>query len=60
MPIRYLEKGDASWLAARTDPYYPYSEDAVHFHQTLKTVCDQHDPDHYPFKMNDDISFSQW
>jgi coproporphyrinogen III oxidase len=47
--FRYLEKGDASWFGGGTDltPYYPYSEDAVHFHQTLKTVCDRHDPEHY-------------
>jgi coproporphyrinogen III oxidase len=48
--FRYLEKGDAAWFGGGTDltPYYPYAEDAVHFHQTLKNVCDRHDPEHYP------------
>ena len=48
--FRYLEKGDATWFGGGTDltPYYPYAEDAVHFHQTLKTVCDRHNSEHYP------------
>jgi coproporphyrinogen III oxidase len=29
-------------------PYYPHAEDAVHFHKTIKTVCDRHDADFYP------------
>ena len=47
--FRFLEKGDASWFGGGTDltPYYPHAEDAAHFHRTLKTVCDRHNPDHY-------------
>ena len=47
--FRYLEKGDAAWFGGGTDltPYYPHEEDAVHFHRTLKHVCDRHDPQHY-------------
>lgn len=29
-------------------PYYPHEEDAIHFHRTIKTACDAHDPDFYP------------
>ncbi|MCG3161782.1 MAG: Oxygen-dependent coproporphyrinogen-III oxidase [Acidobacteria bacterium] len=48
--FRYLEKGDASWFGGGSDltPYYPFREDVIHFHQTLKAACDKHDPDHYP------------
>ncbi|MBI4471528.1 MAG: oxygen-dependent coproporphyrinogen oxidase [Acidobacteria bacterium] len=48
--FRYLEKGDATWFGGGTDltPCYPYADDAVHFHRTLKEVCDAHDPEHYP------------
>src|SRR5262245_32456686 len=47
--FRYLEKGDADWFGGVTDltPYYPYEEDAVHFHRTIKSACDRHDPDFY-------------
>lgn len=48
--FRYLEKGDAQWFGGGTDltPCYPYAEDAVHFHQTIKQVCDRHDAEFYP------------
>ena len=48
--FRYLEKGQASWFGGGADltPYYPFREDVVHFHQTLKDACDQHDPTYYP------------
>jgi coproporphyrinogen III oxidase len=48
--FRYLEKGDAAWFGGGTDltPCYPYADDAIHFHQTLKTVCDRHDRNFYP------------
>jgi len=48
--FRYLEKGQASWFGGGTDltPYYPSREDVVHFHQTLKDVCDRYDADYYP------------
>lgn len=48
--FRYLEKGDATWFGGGTDltPCYPYAEDAVHFHRTLKQACDRHDPQFYP------------
>jgi coproporphyrinogen III oxidase len=48
--FRYLEKGDAGWFGGGSDltPYYPFREDVVHFHRTLKEACDKHDPDYYP------------
>ncbi len=47
--FRYLEKGDAAWFGGGADltPCYPYAEDALHFHRTLKTACDRHDPEFY-------------
>jgi coproporphyrinogen III oxidase len=48
--FRYLEKGDAAWFGGGSDltPCYPFAEDARHFHATIKTACDAHDPQHYP------------
>ncbi len=47
--FRYLEKGKASWFGGGADltPYYPFREDVIHFHQTLKDACDRHDSDYY-------------
>lgn len=47
--FRYLERGNSGWFGGGTDltPYYPYLEDAVHFHRTLKEACDRHDRDFY-------------
>lgn len=53
---RYFElcdkKGNpiAWWFGGGTDltPNYLYPEDAVLFHDTLKTACDQHDEAYYP------------
>jgi coproporphyrinogen III oxidase len=48
--FRYLERGSGSWFGGGTDltPYYPYIEDVVHFHSTLKAACDKCDPWYYP------------
>ncbi|HKV41833.1 MAG TPA: oxygen-dependent coproporphyrinogen oxidase [Blastocatellia bacterium] len=48
--FRYLERGNAGWFGGGTDltPYYPYVEDAIHFHRTLKDVCDRFDTEFYP------------
>ena len=48
--FRYLEKGDAEWFGGGTDltPYYPYAEDAGHFHRTIKEACDRSDMEFYP------------
>ena len=48
--FRYLERGSGRWFGGGTDltPYYPYLEDVIHFHRTLKTACDEFGPDFYP------------
>ncbi len=58
--FRYLERGATGWFGGGADltPYYPYVEDAVHFHRTLKTACDQFDAGFYPrFKKGCDEYF---
>lgn len=63
--IRYFElykereKVDA-WFGGGMDltPYYAYDEDAVHFHKTLQSACNQHDLNYYPdFKKRCDDYF---
>jgi coproporphyrinogen III oxidase len=58
--VRYFEITNESgervdaWFGGGTDltPTYPFPEDAVHFHRTLKAVCERHHPEFYPrFKM---------
>lgn len=46
---RYFEAGPVWWFGGGIDltPYYPFAEDAVHFHQTLKAACDRHHPAYY-------------
>lgn len=51
---RYFEAGSIWWFGGGADltPYYPFAEDAIHFHQTLKNACDAHHPAYYPaFKL---------
>lgn len=47
----YNSDGDVvdSWFGGGQDltPYYLFEEDAIHFHQTCKTVCDRHDENFY-------------
>ncbi|MBE9181912.1 oxygen-dependent coproporphyrinogen oxidase [Oculatella sp. LEGE 06141] len=47
---RYFEAGPVWWFGGGADltPYYPFAEDAAHFHTTLKRACDTHHPDYYP------------
>ena len=53
---RYFEMYDLNgkivdqWFGGGLDltPYYLFEEDAVHFHQICKNVCDQNDPKFYP------------
>ncbi|MHC0061651.1 oxygen-dependent coproporphyrinogen oxidase [Nostoc sp. UIC 10890] len=46
---RYFEAGPVWWFGGGIDltPYYPFAEDAAHFHHTLKQACDAHDPEYY-------------
>jgi coproporphyrinogen III oxidase len=52
---RYFEAGPIWWFGGGADltPYYPFAEDAVHFHQTLKRACDTSHPEYYP-------TFKRW
>lgn len=47
----YNQEGNIvdSWFGGGQDltPYYLFEEDAKHFHQTCKTVCDKHNPEFY-------------
>ncbi len=47
---RYFEAGPVWWFGGGADltPYYPFAEDAVHFHQTLQASCDRHHQEYYP------------
>ncbi|KAF3887099.1 MULTISPECIES: oxygen-dependent coproporphyrinogen oxidase [Nostocales] len=47
---RYFEAGPVWWFGGGADltPYYPFAEDAAHFHKTLKQACDANSPDYYP------------
>jgi coproporphyrinogen III oxidase len=57
VPEGSAEKGKliAWWFGGGGDltPSYLYEEDAKHFHQTLKTACDEHGAGLYP-------TFKQW
>jgi coproporphyrinogen III oxidase len=46
---RYFEAGPVWWFGGGIDltPYYPFEEDVVHFHKTLKSACDEHHPEYY-------------
>jgi coproporphyrinogen III oxidase len=45
MNYRFLAKGDRAWFGGGADltPYYPVKDDVVHFHRTLKAMCDRHE-----------------
>ncbi|MBS0015569.1 MAG: oxygen-dependent coproporphyrinogen oxidase [Arthrospira sp. SH-MAG29] len=47
---RYFEAGPVWWFGGGADltPYYPFAEDAAHFHKTLKEACDRHHSEYYP------------
>lgn len=47
---RYFEVGDLWWFGGGADltPHYPFPEDVVHFHRTLKDQCDARDASLYP------------
>lgn len=47
---RYFEAGPVWWFGGGIDltPYYPFVEDVVHFHTTLKQACDIHHVGYYP------------
>ncbi|MET3126881.1 coproporphyrinogen III oxidase [Arcicella rosea] len=63
MNVRYFEMSNGTyWFGGGIDltPHYVVEEDAIWFHQYLKTVCDQHDESYYPKFRNwaDDYFFN--
>ena len=52
---RYFEAGNVWWFGGGVDltPYYPFAEDAVHFHKSIKQACDKHHSEYYP-------AFKRW
>jgi coproporphyrinogen III oxidase len=50
--FRFFQLGDGGtwWFGGGADltPAYLFEDDATHFHRTLKSACDAHDPDFYP------------
>jgi coproporphyrinogen III oxidase len=44
--FRFLTKGAKQWFGGGADltPYYPYRQDAIHFHRIWKRVCTAHAP----------------
>jgi coproporphyrinogen III oxidase len=46
---RYFEAGPVWWFGGGADltPYYPFAEDASHFHRTFKAACDKHHQEYY-------------
>ena len=46
---RYFEAGPVWWFGGGADltPYYPFAEDAAHFHSVHKQACDAHHPEYY-------------
>ncbi len=64
MNVRYFEMSTGVWWfggGIDLTPHYIIPEDAVFFHQGLKTVCDRHNSEYYPrFKTwADDYFFIQ-
>ncbi len=46
---RYFEAGPVWWFGGGADltPYYPFHEDAAHFHNTFKQACDRYHSEYY-------------
>ena len=46
---RYFEAGPVWWFGGGADltPYYPFAEDASHFHRTFQQACDNHHSEYY-------------
>jgi coproporphyrinogen III oxidase len=44
--FRYLTKGEHAWFGGGADltPYYPFRDDVIHFHRTLRDACRRHTP----------------
>jgi len=50
MNVRYFEMSNGTWWfggGIDLTPHYVSTEDAIYFHQQLKSVCDRHHADYY-------------
>lgn len=47
--FRFIQHGDKAWFGGGADltPYYLFEEDAAHFHETFRAVCEKHEPGSY-------------
>ncbi len=58
---RYFQRSDGdAWFGGGSDltPYYPFDDDIIHFHRTLKEACDRIDGEFFPrFKKSCDEYF---
>jgi coproporphyrinogen III oxidase len=47
--VRYFEVGHVYWYGGGMDltPYYPFREDCIHFHRTIRASCERFDPGYY-------------
>ena len=47
--FRFIQHGSKAWFGGGADltPHYLFDEDAEHFHQTLRTVCEKHEMGSY-------------
>jgi coproporphyrinogen III oxidase len=51
MNVRYFEMSNGTWWfggGIDLTPHYVTEDDAKYFHNTLKAVCDKHEPAYYP------------
>jgi len=50
MNVRYFEMSNGTWWfggGIDLTPYYPFDEDVVNFHRTIKEACDRNHPEYY-------------
>jgi coproporphyrinogen III oxidase len=50
MNVRYFEQSSGKWWfggGIDLTPCYPFIEDILHFHETLRRACDKHNPSYY-------------
>jgi coproporphyrinogen III oxidase len=48
--VRYFEQSSGAWWfggGMDLSPCYPFIEDILHFHETLRTACEKHNPFYY-------------
>jgi coproporphyrinogen III oxidase len=48
--VRFVARGGVAWFGGGADltPHYLFEEDCVHFHRTLRDLCERHAPGRWP------------